>query len=53
MEYLNKSFNKHTPFIHDKFILKDTQRCNSNVEFEKEIFKLQNATYNSTPKIYE
>lgn len=53
MEYLNKSFNKHTPLIHDKFILKDAQRCNSNVEFEKEIFQLQNNTYNSIPKIYE
>ena len=53
MQYLNKSFNKHTQFTHDKFILKDAQHSKSNADFEKEIFKLQNVTYNIQPRITE
>jgi hypothetical protein len=53
MEYLNKSFNKHTQFTHDKFILKDTHHSRSNAEFESELFKLQNITYNIQPRISE
>jgi hypothetical protein len=45
MEYLNKSYNKPTPLINDKFILKDSQHYTSNAEFEKELFKLQSSTY--------
>jgi hypothetical protein len=53
MEYLNKSFNKHRQFMNDKFILKDSDYCNSNSDFEKEIFKLKSSTYDITPKIIE
>jgi hypothetical protein len=51
MEYLNKSFNKHTTLIDDKFKLKDSQHYTSNAEFEKELFKLKSSTYNPNPKI--
>jgi len=53
MEYLNKSFNKHTHFINDKFVLKDLHHCKSNSEFEKELFELKNITYKIYPKISE
>ena len=53
MEYLNKSFNKPAQFINDKFILKDRQYYKSNKEFEKDMFKLQNNTYNVYPEIFE